>query len=369
MNVREARLLWGWVWVPSFVVCTSLLCHSKEGMDWGSCHLTCECFEDSPGVFWKLFFPLPALTIFQAEAVWSFLSHSQTKRSGFVGWEGGESEKKAGVGKGALCRLADWWWSNLSSGIGVNEWHRLAGIWNSKKCDLHVKNCSWLGAVGVHLSRWNTLSLSGHTIPSLALTRREFLYHGSHNKEERERSTEPVGGEVKWGEGCPVRGEEDIVCLWLWATENHELSGHEWQCLEKCVFVWACVNDWTWWTLWKVCVKSVREEPTVCHVGSSRLFKGCSNKAGFFFFLSLPFWMGPAWFLYSWGWAQCCFGVSLVYASFKPPKRPVTRDWLRVCFRRSIMQLDNHVTVNELWLLLLQTYFQMGKYFNKTDIL
>lgn len=37
---------------------------SREGMGWGSCHLTCECFEGGPGVFRKLSFFCPPPTPF-----------------------------------------------------------------------------------------------------------------------------------------------------------------------------------------------------------------------------------------------------------------------------------------------------------------
>lgn len=161
---------------------------------------------------------------------------------------GREWEKKHGEGeKGALCRLAAWYRSNLSSS-SAGENATASSLFGTGTIWPPCENCSWLGTVGVQLSRWNTLSPSGRTIPSAALTRKEFLYHSSHNKEERERSR--AGGrrsEVRGGEGCTVRGEEDIVCLWLWATEKHELSGHVWVCLESvfvCEHVWMSGLDW-----------------------------------------------------------------------------------------------------------------------------
>lgn len=49
----------------------------REGMDWGSCHLTCECFKGSPGFFWKLPFlqpptPLHPCHFSSRRAAWSF---------------------------------------------------------------------------------------------------------------------------------------------------------------------------------------------------------------------------------------------------------------------------------------------------------
>lgn len=284
MGKGELQGGWGWMceWVGSRVGVGPVFCSlhfspspSKEGMDWGSCHLTCECSEDGPGVFRKLPFFAPHPSHFSSRSSMEFLSHSQSQRRGFVGWVGGESERKSlGKVKGALCRLAAWYRSNLSSsssssgGAGENATasplHGTGTIW--PPCE----NCSWLGSVGVQLSRWNTLSPSGRTIPSAALTRKEFLYHSSHNKEERERSR--AGGrrsEVRGGEGCTVRGEEDIVCLWLWATEKHELSGHVWVCLESvfvCGLVWMSGLDW-------VCL---REYACACVWGAFSL--GCWSR-------------------------------------------------------------------------------------------
>lgn len=201
-------------------------------------------------------------------------------------------EKSPGKVKGALCRLAPWYRSNLSSGSAGENAIALS-LYGTGTIWPPCENCSWLGTVGVQLSRWNTLSPSGRTIPSAALTRKEFLYHSSHNKEERERSR--AGGrrsEVRGGEGCTVRREEDIVCLWLWATEKHELSGHVWVCLASvfvCDHVWMSELDWVC-VEWRMQVH-VCEEPSVWDVGAGRPFKGCSNKAGFFFLPLLFEWL------------------------------------------------------------------------------
>lgn len=263
---------WGWmcVWVGSRVGVGPSFCSlhfspspSREGMGWGSCHLTCECFEGSLGVFRKLSFfaPLP-IPFFKQKAAWSFWATVRPRGGALLNEKGGESERKSlGKVKWALCHGAAWYRSNLSgSSTGENatalSLHGTGTIW--PPCE----NCCWLRTVGVQLSRWNTLSPSGQTIPSVALTRKEFLYHSSHNKEERERSR--AGGrrsEVREGEGCTVRGEEDIVCLWLWATEKHELSVHVWVCLESvfgCEHVWMSGLDWVCVGRMRVCVRNLQ---------------------------------------------------------------------------------------------------------------
>lgn len=237
-------------------------------MDSGSCHLTCECFKGSPGVFRKLsFFAPPPIPFFNKKQ--HGVSEPQSDPEEGLCWlRKEESERKSlGKVKGALCRRAAWYRHNLSgSSVGENatalSLHGTGTIW--PPCE----NCCWLGTVGVQLSRWNTLSPSGHTIPlAVALTRKEFLYHSSHNKEERERSS--TGGrrsEVRGGEGCTVRGKEDIVCLWLWATEKHELSGLVWVCVESvfgCEHVWMSGLDW-------VCVRD-RMHVYVCVWGGFSL--------------------------------------------------------------------------------------------------
>ena len=228
-------------------------------------------------------------------------------RGGALLGEKGERVREMSLGKvkGALCRLGAWYRSNLSSSSSSSSENAAASslyetgtIWPPRE------NGSWLGTVGVQLSRWNTLSPSGRAIPSAALTRKEFLYHSSHNKEERERSraggrrSEVSGGQGRGGEGCTVRGEEDIVCLWLWATEKHELSGHVRVCSES-VFVcghggmsgrdWVCVGG-----SMRAC-----EEASVWDVGARRPFKGCSNKAGFLppllFFFFFEWWLRTGW--------------------------------------------------------------------------
>lgn len=180
-----------------------------------------------------------------------FVSHSKTQRRGFVGWERGESERdRLEKVTGTFCRLAAWYSSNLSSAdenASASVWRGTVTNWPS------CENYSWPGTVGVQLSRWNTLSPSGCSIPSAALTRKEFLYCSSHNKEERERSR--AGGRrsgVRGGVHCEGRGGH---CLPV-AVGN----GKAWvirACLSvfrKCVCVWACVNEWTWLSVcWRDC--------------------------------------------------------------------------------------------------------------------
>lgn len=121
--------------------------------------------------------------------------------------------------------------------------------------------------------------------------------------QQRRKGEEQSWWEEKWsdgrgGEGCTVKGEEGIVCLWLWATEKHELSGHVWVCLESvfvCEHVWMSALDWVW-AGGSMHVYAFGE-PSVQDVGGGRPFKGCSNKAGFFFYLCLLFerWLSSSW--------------------------------------------------------------------------
>lgn len=192
----------GWVWVPSFVACTTL--PRRREREWAEAAVTYHVnvsratqgsLENSP-----FFAPHP---IFQEEAAWSFWA-TVGPRGGALLDEKGESEREKisqGKVKGALCCQAARYRSNLSiSSTGENS--AATPLYGTGTIWPQCENCSWLGTVGVQLSRWNTLSPSGRTIPSVALTRKEFLHRSSHNKEERERSR--AGGrrsEVTGGEG------------------------------------------------------------------------------------------------------------------------------------------------------------------------
>ena len=225
-------------------------------MGWGSCHLTCECSEGGPGVFRKLSFsrrpPPPPHThpIFQAEAAWSFLSHSQSQRRGFVGWEGGESERnEPGEGKGGTlppsCLVQEqpeqqqqqqWERCRL---VVVRNWHNLTSTWKTLlagNCGSSTEPLEYIVSIRAHYP------IGGVNKEGIPL---------SQLPQQRRKGEEQSWWEEKWserrgGEGCSVRGEEDIVCLWLWATAKHELSGHVRVCSESVFVCVACGNEWTW---------------------------------------------------------------------------------------------------------------------------
>lgn len=174
-------------------------------------------------------------------------------------------------------------------------------------------HCLHLGALS-HRRRWQGRN-SSITAPTT---------------KKKGRGAELVGGEVKWGEGCTERGEKDIVCLWLWATEKHELSGHVWVCLESvfvCGHVLMSGLDWVWVRgFGHVCVRRLQFgmlEPG----GHSKDAQTKLDSPHLLSFLNGDW--GLAGFLYSCCLAQLCFRVSGVHVSFKPPKLPVTQDWLR----------------------------------------
>lgn len=247
---------------------------------------------------------------------------------------GREWEKKPGEGKGGTlppsCLVLEqpeqqqlWW-----------ECHRLAVIWNWDNLTsmwklLLAGNCgSSTEPLEYIVSIWARYPIGGVNKEGIPL---------SQLPQQRRKGEEQSWWEEKWsegrgGEGCTVRGEEDIVCLWLWATEKHELSGHVWVCLESvfvCGHVWMSGLDW------------------VCVGGSMHVYvclrslqfgmlggrsKDAQTKLDFFFTPFLSFLNGDwglARFLYSCCLAQLRFRVSVVHVRFKPPKLPVTQDWLR----------------------------------------
>lgn len=186
-------------------------------------------------------------------------SHFSSKKQHGVFWatvrarggalldEKGERVREMSLGKvkGALCRLDAWYRSNLSSSSSSSGNAAALSLYETGTIWPPRENRSWLGTVGVQLSRWNTLSPSGRTIPSAALTRKEFLYHSSHNKEERERSR--AGGrrsEVSGGQG---RG-----ALWgerrtLFACDCGQRKSMSYQGMCECVQkvrLYAGMGEW-----------------------------------------------------------------------------------------------------------------------------
>lgn len=218
------------------------------------------------------------------------------------------------------------WWE-CHRRVVISNWHNLTSMWElllAGNCGSSSEPLEYIVFIWAHYPIGG-VNKEGISLLQLPQQRR---------KGEEQSWWEEKWSEGRGGKGCTVRGEQDIVCQWLWATEKHELSGHVWVCLESvfvCKHVWMTGLDW-------VCVGGsmqvyVCEEPSVWDVGVGRSFKGCSNKAGFFFLsLSLLFLNGDwrlAGFLYSCCWAPLCFWVSVIHASFKPPKQPLTPDWFR----------------------------------------
>lgn len=156
--------------------------------------------------------------------------------------------------------------------------------------------------------------------------------------QQRRKGEEQGWWEEKWSEGrggvhCEGRGGH---CLPVTVG-----NGKAWviracvSVFRKCVCMWACVNEWTWLSVrWRgsmrvyVCVRSLQ-------FGMSELggrSKDAQTKLDFFTPPFLSFLNGDwglAGFLYSCCLAELCFRVSVVHVRFKPPKLPVTQDWLR----------------------------------------
>lgn len=176
-----------------------------------------------------------------------FLSHSQTQRRGFVGWERGrEWEKKPGEGKGGTlppsCLVQEqseqqqcgWECHRL---VVTWNWHNLTSMWKL----LLAGNCgSSTEPLEYIVSIWAHYPIGGVNKEGIPL---------SQLPQQRRKGEEQSWWEEKWSEGrggvhCEGRGGH---CLPVTVG-----NGKAWviracvSVFRKCVWMWACVNEWTW---------------------------------------------------------------------------------------------------------------------------
>lgn len=294
---------WGWMceWVGSRVGVGPFFCSlhfspspSREGMDRGSCHLTCECSEGGPGVFRKLsFFCPPPIPFFKQKQ--HGVSEPQSDPEEGLCWmrRGREWEKKPGEGKGGTlpprCLVQEqpeqqqrWW-----------ECHRLPVKWNrlnlTSMWKLHLAgNCgSSTEPLEYIVSIWAHYPIGCINKEGIPL---------SQLPQQRRKGEEQSWWEEKWSKGrggvhCEGRGGH---CLPVSVG-----NGKAWV-IRACVSVFrkcVCMCKWVYWI--EVCGRSMHVYVWGVHVwdvGAGRPFKGCSNKAGFFFFsLLFEWWLRTGW--------------------------------------------------------------------------
>lgn len=242
------------VWVGSRVGVGSSYCSmhfspspSRGGMDSGSCHLTCECFKGSPGVFRKLSFFAPPNPIFQQEAAWSFWATVRPRGGALLVEKGREWEKKPVEGKGgtlppsclvqAQPERQQWGWECHRLVVTWN-WHNLTSMWKlllAGNCGSSTEPLEYIVSIWAHYPIGGGVNKEGIPLSPLP--------------QQRRKGEEQHWWEEKWSEGrggvhCEGKGGH---CLPVTVG-----NGKAWviragvSVCRKCVWMWACVNEWTW---------------------------------------------------------------------------------------------------------------------------
>lgn len=171
-----------------------------------------------------------------------FLSHIETQRRGFVGWEGGDCEKKKpGEGKGGTlppsCLVQEqpeqhqhWWECHRL--VTIWNWHNLTSMWKlllAGNCGSSTEPLEYIVSIWAH---YPISSVNKEEIPLSRLPQQR-------RKGEEQSWWEEKRSEGRGGVHCEGRRGH---CLPVTVGNGkHELSGHVWVCLES---VFVCKQVW-----------------------------------------------------------------------------------------------------------------------------